>query len=241
VRFIERESLPLVALLALRRRQAACADAEVARAEWTKYRSSAEAAVVIETLKRMAKASERCFYCADSRGADIDHFNPISVSVGTTFQWQNLLLVCTPCNRQKASKSPYIEGRRGLVDPTRDVPWHHFVYVDSTGLLAPRFDRSGNEDFIGSQTLNLLSVLNHDAIADGRKRAARRLRRAAEQAVAAGAAHEQRRDLLHAVEDDPYGLARWYTAEDGRLDDPFATLAGVHPRLWRRFCAAATR
>jgi uncharacterized protein (TIGR02646 family) len=241
MRQIERGQLPPATRRILRSKQALCHDVPTARAEWKSFRSTAAAKPVLDELRRMAGATERCSYCADARGSDIDHYLPISPHFDATFLWRNHLLVCTPCNRQKSSKPPIGGDVRVLLDPTLDDPWAHFTYVTATGLLAPRFDATGQVDRMGEETLTIIEVINHDAVAEGRLRAARRLRSAVERAIASGDSQATRRDLLYSIKDDPYGLAIWFTAKEGRYEDPFASLALADPRLWRRFCSWAGR
>jgi hypothetical protein len=53
---------------------------------------------VREQLTQMAPGIERCMYCGDNLGTDIDHFDPISRSPIKTFEWLNHLLACSFCN-----------------------------------------------------------------------------------------------------------------------------------------------
>lgn len=227
--------------LVLRQRQALCHDADSARQEWDRFRPSAAARPVLDALEAGVGNTQRCSYCADSRGADIDHYESVAANYMKTFTWRNLLLVCTPCNRKKSKKTVYKDGMRILIDPSWDDPWDHLSYISETGLLAPRFDAGGIEDRMGEETLLILDLLNHDAIAEGRKKAARRLRVAARRALTNGDCQDTRRDLLHAIEDDPYGLALWYAAREGKFEEPFNDLASEQPSLWRRFCSASIR
>ena len=46
----------------------------------------------------MAPGVQRCMYCLDSLGTDIDHFEPKSRRPLRTFCWHNHLLACSRCN-----------------------------------------------------------------------------------------------------------------------------------------------
>jgi hypothetical protein len=113
------------------------------------------------------------------------------------------------------------------------------VYIGATGLLAPRYDDSGTVDFMGNETLDILGVLNHEAIAEGRKRSARRLAAGVARFLTYGDTPPVRRDLMHAVEDDSYGLVRWFCAKEGAREEPFKSFALDRSPLWRKFCGTA--
>jgi hypothetical protein len=70
--------------------KAANADSVAARKAWTAAR--VERRGIREQLVRMAPGIERCMYCGDNRGTDIDHFEPIKELPGGTFEWLNHLL-----------------------------------------------------------------------------------------------------------------------------------------------------
>jgi HNH endonuclease len=240
MRPIERRELSLASRRALWKRTGLCSDSESARDEWTRFRGTVDGKAIVDVLKTMSGPGERCFFCADSRGTDIDHYNPIASSFRLTFSWPNLLLVCAACNRAKSTQPPIRDGVRILLDPTRDDPWSHLVYVMPTGLLAPRFYGDSSVDRMGEITLEILDILNHEAITEGRRRAARRLTAAVRRVLTHGDTFDCRRDLLHAIEDDPYGLAQWFGMREGALEQPFPEFRINFPTLWRRYCSAAT-
>lgn len=213
-------------------------DATAARSLWANYRQSARARPVVAKLRLMAGPRDRCFYCSDSRAVDIDHFDPITRHPSLAFVWSNMLWVCVNCNRRKASKSVRApdEVTAALLDPTQVDPWAHFVFIGTTGLLAPRFAED-TYDGLAQSTLDILPPLNDEAVALGRFNAARRLREAAGEAVTNPA---KRRDLLRAVSDDDYGVARWYGQFEGRRESPFPELRVAQPTLWRRFVCASS-
>lgn len=49
-------------------------------------------------LESMARGAVRCMYCDDSRGTDIDHFEPLDSAPLRAFVWLNHLLACSFCN-----------------------------------------------------------------------------------------------------------------------------------------------
>lgn len=61
---------------------------------WENARRSAAVRTAEATLKRMAGATERCMYCEDSHGTDIEHFRPKTPFPQYLFIWPNMLLCC---------------------------------------------------------------------------------------------------------------------------------------------------
>ncbi|GAA2751019.1 MULTISPECIES: HNH endonuclease [Kitasatospora] len=103
------------------------------RAAWHKaVRQKAQLRLL---LRQMAPGLERCMYCGDNLGTDIDHFEPIALAPLRTFDWQNHLLACAHCNsNQKRDRFPRdpVTGEHLLVDPSREDPADHLrLYLDS--------------------------------------------------------------------------------------------------------------
>jgi hypothetical protein len=78
-------------------------------------------------------------YCDDSRGTDIDHFEPLDRAPLRAFEWPNHLLACSYCN-SNAKREQYpvdrVTGACLLVDPTADDPADHLELLLSTGAYA---------------------------------------------------------------------------------------------------------
>lgn len=51
-----------------------------------------------DLLADMAAGRERCMYCGDNQGTDIDHFDPIDRHPIRAFDWTNHVLACSLCN-----------------------------------------------------------------------------------------------------------------------------------------------
>lgn len=83
----------------------------------------------------MATGIERCMYCEDSHGTDIEHFRPKSEYPTFAFTWENYLLACSECNsNHKRTEFPLDdEGRPLLIDPCVDEPREHLAFSPSTG------------------------------------------------------------------------------------------------------------
>jgi uncharacterized protein (TIGR02646 family) len=234
MRRVHRRSLALPVRIDLHRRQVACT-AATARDDWSRYRGLTASVPVVDTLRAMAGTRQRCFYCRDSRAADVEHFVPITEDADLTFHWANLLWICPECNRRKVNQFPRDEGLPLLIDPVATDPWDHLVLDSATGRLAPRFLVNGTVDSRGNTTLEVITPLNFESVTEGRLLAIRRLRRAANDVLRIGDAPETRRHLRHAVEEDDFGVATWYVAREGRDEAPFVALRSGWPRVWRRF------
>ncbi|CRK58591.1 SCE39.12, unknown, len: 249aa; limited similarity to others of unknown function some of which are associated with bacteriophage eg. SW:VE31_LAMBD protein EA31 from bacteriophage lambda (296 aa) fasta scores; opt: 133, z-score: 164.9, E(): 0.071, (35.3% identity in 85 aa overlap). Contains TTA codon, possible target for bldA regulation [Alloactinosynnema sp. L-07] len=104
-----------------------------ARALWRT--NSAVKGMIREALAAMAPGVQRCMYCGDSLGADIDHFDPLSRTPLRTFDWPNHLLACSVCNsHHKRDLFPLDErGKPLLIDPTVDDPFDHLLLSLSVG------------------------------------------------------------------------------------------------------------
>jgi hypothetical protein len=74
-------------------------------------------------------------YCGDSRGTDIDHFEPISFAPLRTFDWENHLLACSSCNSNaKRDAYPFDGfGKSLLINPSTEDPFDHLKLALSVG------------------------------------------------------------------------------------------------------------
>jgi uncharacterized protein (TIGR02646 family) len=108
-------------------------DSSQARTAWRS--ADTERRGVRTYLEKMAPGIQRCMYCGDNLGTDIDHFEPISSAPMRTFEWLNHLLACSHCNsNQKRSSYPRdLSGRTLLIDPTSEDPSRHLTLTLSNG------------------------------------------------------------------------------------------------------------
>ncbi|EFE74634.1 hypothetical protein SSIG_02186 [Streptomyces filamentosus NRRL 11379] len=115
----------------------------------------------------MAPGHQRCMYCGDSQGTDIDHFEPKSRAPLRTFEWLNHLLACAYCNsNQKRNRFPRSEtdGSPLLLDPTLQEPLEHLRLVLPVGTykgLTPQ----------GDACIAVFGLNNRGALVDGRRTA----------------------------------------------------------------------
>ncbi len=118
-------------------------------------------------LEEMAPGYQRCMYCGDSQGTDIDHFEPLSRNPLRTFDWLNHLLACSTCNSNlKRDRYPVDDdGAPLLVDPTREDPFAHLLLTLALGTyvaLTPK----------GQATIDVCG-LNRPVLTQGREQALR--------------------------------------------------------------------
>ena len=81
-------------------------------------RSNATFRRVRESLTRMCSGAQRCVYCEDSVGDEVEHIQPKALYPCLVFVWTNYVYACGRCNGGKSNKFAVISGNR-LVDVTR--------------------------------------------------------------------------------------------------------------------------
>lgn len=235
MRRIHRGTLPCSTRLELYKLGKSTSSASEAREVWKAFRASAKSRPLADELARMAHTRNRCIYCDDSRGADVDHFAPIDYDHDRTFVWDNHLWSCPECNRRKSTRFPVLEGQEMLVNPVTEDWWHFLSLDTSSGVMAPSFDSGGEENARGRETLSVFKALTVEAVIEGRYRAIAALRDAAEEAVTRGDTRATRKALGTAIRQDDYGVASWFALGPGMHEPPFSDLRSGVPGLWRRF------
>lgn len=113
-------------------------------AEWKRARRNKPLREAFTVLRVMAGERERCMYCSDSYGTDIDHFWPKSRYPQYMFRWSNLLLCCSECNEIKGSKFHLENGEPTLIDPSVDEPWEFLDFDPDTGNIVARYNPDTN-------------------------------------------------------------------------------------------------
>ena len=208
-------------------------------ATWKSQRRTVPMGKVEQVLESMTGLRERCMYCEDSRGTDIEHFWPKERYAARVFQWSNLLLACAACNRSKGDRFPLDSaGAPLLIDPTADDPWLFLFYAPETDQITARWNpESGEENPQGKETLRILAPLNYQAVSEGRRRTRRNLERAVHTFLERQEGVEEVKavgELVDTVRDnDDYGLAIWFFYRDGQEESPFRQLRDAHPRGWQ--------
>ena len=206
--------------------------------EWKAARGTRPLKTVFATLKEMMGTRERCMYCLDSHGTDIEHFWPKTPYPEKMFVWPNLLLCCTECGRLKGDRFPLAEDQPLLVDPTAEDPWLHLDFDPITGNVVARFDVRANDwSPKGLKTVEVLQLDRREALATGYRKTFLRLSALVEQSLATG--KPTAADLMNALREiDDHGLLGWCFLGSGNIAKPFNTLRKHHPQIWAE-CVAA--
>lgn len=248
MRRVTRPALPGKAQAYLNRRQStanqrrALGTLDIER-EWKTSRQTKAVGSVLRTLQQMMGIRERCMYCVDSHGSDIEHFRPKARFQGHAFRWSNMLLCCTECGRFKGNQFPMVNRRPMLIDPAAEDPWQHLDFDPDTGNLTARFDLLANDwSAKGVTTVAVLRLDRREAMAAGYASTYRRLIgvvQASLVSVAEGATTAP--VLLGALQKaDDHGLLPWIFRGAGQAFAPFSELRQHFPQIWTD-CAAAVQ
>lgn len=199
---------------------------------WRSARQTKPLKTVHAMLRTMAGTRERCMYCCDSHGTDIEHFWPKAGHPDRMFAWLNLLLCCTECGRFKGNRFPLRNGHPQLVDPTAEDPWQFLDFDPATGVIVARFDPAANDESPkGTETVRLLQLDRREALNDGYLKTWRRLTATVESAL--GQVQLDANTLATALEQaDDHGLLGWCFSGTGQKVAPFSTLRAQHPHIW---------
>lgn len=153
---------------ALQKRQAkvnSSTDPKASAAEEWKKLGRGRRQELLSKLRSMAPGIERCMYCEDSGGTDIEHFRPKSSYPGWAFQWENYLLACSHCNsNRKRNRFPLLDdGQPALIDPTAVDPSVHLIFSPTTGRYEAR-----DGDVIAARSIDVFG-LNRQVCTQGRQ------------------------------------------------------------------------
>jgi uncharacterized protein (TIGR02646 family) len=246
VRRIIRKDLPAGTKKAINDRQEKADEKRAAgtldiEQEWKSARQTRPLKVALKLLKSMAGDRERCMYCGDSHGSDMEHFWPKMPYPERMFLWPNLLLCCTECGRFKGDRFPVDNGAVVLIDPTSDDPWQHLDFDPDTGNIAARFDmQTNNWSPRGIKTVEILQLDRREALNAGYRKTWSRLRIRLEAAM-----EEAKPDtdiLAKALRDaDDHGLLGWCITGTGINVAPFSVFRQQHPDVWSACVQALTR
>lgn len=117
-------------------------------------------------LGEMAPGLERCVYCHDSQGRDIDHFWPKSHFPILAFQWSNYFLACPICNSNEKRDEFPLDGSGNplLIDPATEEPLDHMVFSPTTGQF-------GALTIKGEATIRVFRLNDRPVLTRGRQNA----------------------------------------------------------------------
>jgi uncharacterized protein (TIGR02646 family) len=201
--------------------------------EWDNSRKTKGLKYALATLQKMMGEHQRCMYCLDSHGSDIEHFRPKSLYPKRMFKWRNFLLCCTECGRIKGNQFP-LQGRKPLlIDPSKEQPWLYIDFDPETGNLVARFDPvTGDYSVKGESTVTTLKLDQREVLAVGYKKAFTRLTRKVQRFLEDSIDANQL--LLKLQEEDDHGLALlgWVFLGTGKTVDPFKQLQTFHPEVY---------
>lgn len=201
--------------------------------EWDYARQTKKMESVLLTLQRMMGTHERCMYCHDSHGADIEHFWPKTPYPERMFSWPNLLICCTECGRIKGERFPLGNGQPLLIDPTVDEPWDDLDFDPITGNIAPKFDLVSNSwSEKGVATVEVLQLDRREALSAGYLKTFRRLSSLLTRCLNVDTGVDTT-DLLATLRDaDDHGLLGWCLHGDGCNVPPFSDFRAHYPEEW---------
>lgn len=151
---------------------------------------------VFRQLVVMCPGTQRCCYCEDAQGTDIEHFKPKTLYPELTFAWTNYLLACSSCNQRSkrdkfavfdvngeeqdvsrdynAPKVPPIEGKPLLINPRYEDPLD-FLRIDiaNTFHFMPVRGLDGQKKQRAEYTIALLQLNKRVELVAWRKKAFR--------------------------------------------------------------------
>ena len=245
MRRIQRVALPKVAARFLTGRQAAADEKRKQRkldvtADWKGARQAKPMRGVLTSLQTMMGERQRCMYCLDSHGSDIEHFRPKMGYPARIYHWPNLLLCCTECGRLKGNQFPLAGRQALLIDPSREDPWAHLDFDPDTGNICARFDLGRNAwSAKGERTVAVLKLDQREALSAGYLQTLRRLSATVRTALV-GDNVDADALMVHLQQADDHGLLPWCLSDRGRAIAPFCDLYQQHPGVWRQ-CRHALR
>ena len=243
MRRIQRVALPNSATNYLNKRQTAADRKRSKRkldvtGDWKSARQSKTMSTVLQTLQSMMGPRQRCMYCLDSHGADIEHFRPKAVFPKRIYQWTNLLLCCSECGRFKGDKFPVLARQALLIDPTKEDPWRHLDFEPVTGNICARFDLVHNTwSAKGEKTVQVLKLDQREALSAGCLQTLRRLSDIIQSALT-GTGIDAIALMAQMQQADDHGLLGWCFSDRGMALAAFNELHREHPAVWRQCCKA---
>ncbi|MEM9456138.1 MAG: hypothetical protein AAGF11_18290 [Myxococcota bacterium] len=90
-----------------------------------------------DKLKSARPGRDRCVFCEDSEGRDVEHSRPRSLFPEATWRWQNLVCACGSCNGSKGSRhailtkpGKYQEVTRRRKDPVVPPQFGPSAWID---------------------------------------------------------------------------------------------------------------
>jgi len=140
---------------------------------WKNRTNNAAFAEISKKLGQMASGRDRCMYCEDNQGSDIEHFYPRCDFPEKSFEWKNYLWACSICNsNEKRTQFPLQNGRPLLIDPTSKDPSEdprlHLELLPSSGRFKARKNSTKGQPTIDTLHLNERDGARPKALMQGR-------------------------------------------------------------------------
>lgn len=236
MRRVKRTALSSMAAAYLRKREIranaeAAADKLNIETTWKAARQTKAMASVLATLQTMMGERQRCMYCLDSHGCDIEHFLPKTPYPQHMFRWRNLLLCCTECGRIKGDRFPMSGKRPLLVNPCKEEPWRHLDFDPQTGNITARYIAKAHAySAKGEATVQALDLDRREAMAAGYRKTWRRLAAKLSEFLEQPS---EINELIAALHDaDDHGLVGWVFKGSGQTEALAQRLHADHPQAW---------
>lgn len=138
-----RPNLPPETVSLLQRKTDAINNAATPKEEaeriYTNSRQTQWFAPVVNSLKALSGAGERCMFCSGSESSQVEHFKPKAIFHSEAMAWENFLWVCGICNQAKGERfPPHTEPGGQIIDPVSENVWDFFL-MDEYGNLTPKW------------------------------------------------------------------------------------------------------
>jgi len=183
---------------------------------------------IINALIKISGRGERCMFCSGSESSDVEHFRPKSIFPTLALTWENLLWVCTICNRAKANQFPP-DLDKLLINPMQENVWD-FFFIDEFGLLTPRWNLGlDNQEPRAVSTMSIVR-LDRQALQETRQSRLRNLKQQVRDGIAAFKRGDlSKRQLQQRVRTwlgEPFqpDVADYFLNGPGKSEKPFSTL-----------------
>jgi uncharacterized protein (TIGR02646 family) len=198
---------------------------------WGSHRRAPLILAVLTILQTMAGERQRCMYCVDSEGADIEHFWPKTPYPQRMYVWENLLLVCTNCGRKKGAQFPLTaQGDPLLIDPSTENPWEFLDFNPVTGNLTARYLlASGAFSAKGEATVKVLHLDRREGVAAGYRKTYGHLCQLLTEWSTQNLPDDHLEQLRRA---DDHGLLGWFFQGSGQDEPAFSSFRGRYPEVW---------
>lgn len=126
-----------------------------AATRYAKARRAKWFVAVAEALASLSGFGQRCMCCSGSEATQVEHYRPKTIYPDRTFQWENLLWVCSACNQFKGNR--FDEGAPPI-NPIDDRVWEYF-FIDEFGNLCSKWNPAADDlDPRAQRTIELLGL-----------------------------------------------------------------------------------